>query len=366
MPPKRKRVSTPEGEKKTKRGPHRVFWVFTDNGTTGTQGKELVPEAWKTLPAGVRYITWQYERADTGQLHLQGYIELVKAQYLSWLHANISSTARFRVRRGTQEEAVVYVHKEETRLEGFWELGKKTRGTGMRTDLDSFRDAISAGTPLRDLQHDHILCLSKYPRLYHMLAPLARPIRRKGHGVYVTLCYGRPGTGKTRSIYDQWEDSPQFYRIPSCRSGGIWMSGYDFHEKVLLDEFAGASSHMRLDRLLEITDRYPLRLETKGGFVWFHPKELAITTTTHPRYWYVWDKRSDHYAALRRRIHKVLLFVDPDQPPTEAGEDFWDDPNWDLAHMDDPEEETLLVHQGPFLIHRSAQPKKPIKFDFTM
>jgi len=368
MPPKRKRVRGKQSAplKKTNRGPRQVFWVFTDNGTAGTYGKELVPEAWKTLPAGVRYITWQYERADQGQLHLQGYLELIKAQYVSWLHANISATAGFLVRKGTQEQAVVYVQKEESRVQGPWSLGTKTRGKGMRTDLDAFRDAISAGSPMRDLQYNHLVCLAKYPRLYHMLRPLARPVRRKGQGVQVTLCFGKPGTGKTRSIYDQWEDSPQFYRIPSCRSGGIWMNGYDFHEKVLLDEFAGRSSHMRLDRLLEITDRYPLRLETKGGFCWFHPTHLAITTTLHPRYWYDWGTRGDFYIALQRRIHKVLLFVDCDTPPTEAGEDFWTDPDWDLGHVDALEEEKLLVHQGPFLIHRSAQPKKPAKFDFTL
>jgi len=358
MSSKRKRVRGKQRaplKNKMKRGPRAVFWVFTDNGAEGTKGRELVPEAWKVLPDGVRFIAWQYERSESKQqLHLQGYIELMRGQYLSWLHANVSSTACYFVRKGTQEEALAYVQKEKSRLEGPWELGSKTEGQGMRTDLESFRDAIDKGTPLRILRGTHLQQLAKYPRLYQLLLPLARPRRRQGCGIQVTLLIGKPGTGKTRSVYDRWEDSDQFYRIPSCRSGGLWMNGYDFHEKVLLDEFAGASSHMRLDRLLEITDRYPLRLETKGGFTWFHPTHLAITTTKHPKYWYTWDTRSDEYLALKRRIQTVLLFTDANEKPIEAGEDFWWDPILDPPPINkfvgNPVDDD--GQWGPFAIHK--------------
>ncbi len=356
--PKRKRSKRRSGSP-SKRGPQRCFWVFTDNGEAGTKGSELVPEAWKELPDGLRYMTWQLERTeDTGQLHLQGYLEVTRSRYQTWLHKHVSLTAAFFVRRGTQEQAITYCHKEKTRVSGPYSLGKKGEGQGERTDLDSFRDAIAAGTSLRSLKETHLKQLARYGRLYDRLQPLARPRRREGQGVQVTICYGKPGTGKTRSVYDDWEDDDQFYRIPSTNNGNLWLDGFDHHEKVLLDEFAGASSHMRLDKLLEIMDRYPLRLNTKGSFAWYHPTHLVITTNIHPSKWYSWEGREVLYLALKRRVGQVLLFDADHEKPTVAGEEFWWDPVLDPPpiHMykgDKPND----FEWGPFKIHEKPKEK---------
>ncbi len=328
----------PPSKKKTPRGPQRCFWIFTDNGEAGSKGVNLVPEAWKILPAGVRYLTWQLERADTGQLHLQGYIELLKTQYVSWLHKNISDTASYLVRRGTQAQATDYVHKEETRLQGPWVLGKQTEGQGERTDLESFRDAIGSGRTLTELKETHLPQLARYGRLYDRLKALYRPIRREGHGVEVVLLIGMPGMGKTRYVFDGWEMDPQFYELPSIRGGTLWVDGYDGHTKVLMDEFSGAASRMDLDILLKLTDTYPRRQQVKGSFTYFYPKEIAITTNVHPLKWYNWTDRQAQYLALKRRIKHVLIFFDENKEPIEANEDFW----WD-KELDPP---PLTVFKG--------------------
>lgn len=308
------------------RGPRARFWVFTDNGAKGTKGKDLVPEAWKVLPDNVRYLTWQYERAPTtGQLHLQGYIELRAAQYVRWLHRHISETARFLIRRGTQEQATTYTHKEESRLQGPWELGQPTEGAGSRTDLERFRDAIATGATLTVLKETHIIELAKYGRLYDRLRMLVRPVRREGPGPNVTLLIGIPGTGKTKAVYDEWELDDQFYELPSVRGGIQWIDGYDGHMKVLIDEFTGAASRMDLDILLKLIDTYPRRMQVKGSFTHFHPSEIQITTNVHPLKWYNWDNRQAQYLALKRRFTRVLIFFDINKKPLVADDDFW----WD-------------------------------------
>ncbi len=321
-----------KARKKKARGPQVRFWVFTDNGAAGTKGMDIVPEAWTVLPEGVRYLTWQYERApDTDQLHLQGYIELLNSHYVSWLHNHISCTACYFERLGTQKQASVYVHKQESRVSGPYSLGIPTEGQGERTDLSQFRDAIVTGATLRDLSENYLPQLARYGRLYDRLKTLYRPNRREGSGPSITLLIGISGTGKTRSVYDLWELDVNFYRIPSIRQSKIWIDGYDGHTKVLLDEFAGASSSLKLTDLLELLDSYPLRLHIKGGFTYFRPKEIMITTNLHPIMWYDWSKRQAQYLALKRRIKKVLIYFKENEEPMVAGDDFWWDPVLDPA-----------------------------------
>ena len=43
-----------------------------------------------------------------------------------------------------------------------------------------------------------------------------------------------------------------------------WWCSYDKHETVVMDDFR--SSNMRMNELLKLIDRYPHRVEVKGGF----------------------------------------------------------------------------------------------------
>lgn len=58
-------------------------------------------------------------------------------------------------------------------------------------------------------------------------------------------------------------------------------------------------------------DIYPVQVPTKFGHVWFRPEHIIITSSRHPRLWYDYlqpRNRLDEFAALRRRITKVLDF----------------------------------------------------------
>jgi len=76
-----------------------------------------------------------------------------------------------------------------------------------------------------------------------------------------------------------------------------WWDDYDGTQDVLIDEFYGG---FRWTYLLNLLDRFPMRVETKGGYVNFAPKRIFITSNRHPSTWY-----SHEYAdvgALMRRI----------------------------------------------------------------
>jgi len=322
-------VSLQRPTKRRKRGPRVHHWFFTDNGVAGSYGKDLVGEAWKVLPAGVSYLSWQLEAgAETGHPHLQGHIELCKSQYESWLHAHISRTATFLVRRGTAQQCDAYCHKLEGRIEGPFSLGVISKGQGARTDLEALREAIKRGSSIRQLAENHLQQLAKYPRLVNTLKAVYRPKwDPEGPRTKVYLFYGRTGTGKTLSVYKKWANHPKFYEMPIATTGS-WWDGYDRHDRILMDDFSGAASHMRLDTLLKILDSYPRQVPVKGSFEWYLTKYVAVTTNVHPRKWYDYSDREEQYQALRRRFYKVFLCDDDEDHFICADDSFWDILDW--------------------------------------
>ena len=291
---------------------------------------------WDECPEGVAYMTWQVERGEhLGTVHLQGYLELEASQYLSFLLTNVSARGHFEVRRGTQEEAINYCRKEETRQAGPYELGRKAISKqGERVDILAFRDAIRTGRRAAQLWTDFPRCMAKFPRMYLELKSTIRPVRERD--LAVTLLYGKTGRGKTRLVYSNWEHKDEFWRW-SVPNTTVWFDGYDGHKLCLLDDFAGKSSKMSLVMLLQVLDRYPIMLPVKGSFVWWCPDHIAITTNIHPRDWYNYVGREEQYKALVRRVTEVLSFdvkkEDGGWEPFPEGPKFWYD---DLLYPEPP------------------------------
>ncbi len=312
-------------KKRRHRSPHVRFWFFTDNGIAGLKGEGLIGENWKELPAGVTYLSWQLEKGqETGHPHLQGHLELSTAQYVSWLHKHVSHTASFEVRRGTAAQCDVYCSKEEGALEGPYHLGKPSNGAGARTDLEAVRDAIKSGINIRDLAMDHLPVLARYPRLISTLTTLYRPKWVEGgQRVKVYLLIGKTRCGKTKAVYKRWSHKDSFYEMPIATTS-LWWDGFDQHTNILMDDFCGAASHMRLDTLLKILDSYPRRVPVKGSFAWYQPKAVAITTNIHPRKWYDYSDREEQYDALAARFYKVMKYNERKQDMERMGSEFWE------------------------------------------
>ncbi len=304
---------------------HSKFWVFTVYTYS-------VAEEWKELVPGVTLLAWQEERCPTTErLYLQGYVECVRDREVSWLRKHVSKCAYWRkkVERSTRFQAFIYTQKEDTRIQGPFCLGTpptKHSGSGQRMDLEDFRDAIFRGTPARKLWLSHTMQMARYPRMYSSIAALARP--KRDVDLEVVLLYGSTGIGKTRLVYKQWEDDPEFWRWPVPNTA-CWFDGYDGHQLCLLDDFAGRASKMSLVMLLQVLDRYPVLLPVKCAYVWWMPNAIVLTTNVHPRDWYDYTKREGQYMAIKRRIHRVVdmtVIKQEGEDLQDAGSDFWYDP----------------------------------------
>lgn len=143
----------------------------------------------------------------------------------------------------------------------------------------------------------------------------------------ITLHYGPPGCGKTRWIYDNWDDWWQ----PMVGTYK-WFDGYDGHERVLFDDFAGARSEAKLTSWLQLLDRYPVRVQQKGSSTWFNPKEIIITSNFKPHEWWDYTGRDVHFKALCRRITMVKEFKEDGTFEVFQGEALqrWLTPVWPI------------------------------------
>ena len=101
-------------------------WCFTINNPTA----EDDPANWD-----VAYCKWQKEQGKEGTEHYQGYVELAKPGRLSAMK-KFNDRAHWEVCKGTQDQNIAYVSKEEGRLDGPWEKGEKKQ-QGKRSDLEA-------------------------------------------------------------------------------------------------------------------------------------------------------------------------------------------------------------------------------------
>ncbi len=282
-------------------------WCMTINNNAERFYHDL-EAIYDSLNTDIRYICGQLERAAMGHLHFQGYIQIKNNVALCWLRNNISNTGHYEVQRGNNIQARDYCRKIDTREYAFIEFGTFCRGRGSRTDLISFKNEILKGKRQVDLLEKYTICMARFPRFYTLVRGLVRPQRTKN--LTVRLNYGGTGLGKTRYAYDNF---PKLYSIP-LTSTVMWFDGYDLHETVLIDDFAGALSKVSLNYTLQLLDRYPIQVPRKGGFTWWMPTLIIITSNIHPHKWYKWDDRVEQYNALTRRITEVFYYEEGEDP----------------------------------------------------
>eukprot|EP00481_Brizalina_sp_1-RS-2013_P002279 TRINITY_DN5_c0_g1_i11.p1 TRINITY_DN5_c0_g1~~TRINITY_DN5_c0_g1_i11.p1 ORF type:complete len:150 (-),score=19.88 TRINITY_DN5_c0_g1_i11:574-1023(-) len=105
--------------------------------------------------------------------------------------------------------------------------------------------------------------------------------------------YGKSGLGKTKKAVEMCEDPYM------CLENNKWWEGYDGHDDVIIDDYRRDFCKFRV--LLQLLDRYPVRVECKGGSRQFRAKRLFITSPKSPKD--TWEGRTDEdLYQLTRRI----------------------------------------------------------------
>lgn len=316
--------------------PKSKFWCFTENANASTF-RNTLESIWDVLKdGGVNYICGQLEQGE--HLHFQGYLQLKASRALSTVRNLVSNTAHWEIQRGTNLEAQHYTKKpvdecsckhciEErahpTAVPDTWlEFGTFSAGymgAGARNDIHNLREAVKSGMSQREIiENDGLVeTFAEHMRFHDRCRSLYAP-KRKRDNWKVSLYYGEPRSGKTLKAMTE---NPDLFEIP-ISNGTMWLDGYDGHEVVLFDDFAGRASKLTLDNTLKFFDRYVRKVPVKGTHAWYMPEHIIVTTNLHPRAWFSWTNREEHWEALRMRFTEVLVFHRGEEPESMNVEEF--------------------------------------------
>lgn len=275
------------------------FWLYTLNNYDGVPcdldfGKHL------------RCYVCQEELGENGTPHVQGYVEFKRALSLGAVRKMLPD-AHWEIRRGTAEEAIAYCSKEETRVAGPYTFGQPSKGQGSRTDIKSAFDDLKGGMKDLDFAEKHTEVFFKYQRGIDAARLLVAPSRAWKTDVW--YLYGAPGVGKSKLAAEKAPGA--FYKA----ANSDWWDGYAGEPDVIFDDFT--SGWFKWANLLQILDRYPVRVPVKGGFRSFLARRIFITSNNRP-----WDLYASTNAdgspkhpirALLRRVDHYVEFTGPDE-----------------------------------------------------
>lgn len=264
-------------------------WSFTINNYTEADLEKLAGAATECT-----YLVVGKEVGASGTPHLQCFASLKVRKRLTQVKQLFSARGHFEKSKGSPEQNRVYCVKDGD----FVEYGTVPVGRGRRTDLIDVKTAIDSGLSREEVIEEFFSVYAKHHRFFDSYIALKQPARK--WETENVVFWGKTGTGKTRQVY-QYHEEADIYKHPGDR----WFDGYTGQPIVLFDDFTGGV--FPLSYLLQLMDRYPMRVPVKGGFVQWVPRKIYFTSNIDPKEWYM-HAIQEHQNALKRRIKTVTHF----------------------------------------------------------
>jgi len=237
-----------------------------------------------------------------GTEHYQGYMEFSGQKSLLQLKAMPGlETAHFERRKGSQKQAIDYCRKSETMVDGPYVFGEANE-QGKRNDLEEVKKRIREGASMIDIADEHFTEFCKYSKAFKEYKSMC--MEKRTWAMDLVFLIGPTRTGKTRTAMEMAGES--VYVKPP----GKWWDNYDGEETVIIDEMYGSS--FPFTELLQLLDRYPYSIETKGGTVEFISKRIVMTSNQEPEDWY--DSEKTHQMdwatnPLNRRLTEFCRII---------------------------------------------------------
>ena len=294
-------------------------WVFIYRGGVDPPGDSDQPELGNLTPAPFDYIAMQGEVGPQNQgFHWQGYIEfneMISAIEIRDRMAQFGwdpNRLYLRKRWGTQQQAIDYVRKVETRADQDLYPNTEFREAGQRHQPNcteahaQVMEAIKNGATEKDI-------MQNFPDYYdkHTNAVVRRcqtfHRRLRWREVEVHVLYGTTGTGKTRTAIDIAMDETVSEEEPDglvpyikrlTKDGATQWDCYQGEEWVIMDEFMW--QQYAIEHLLPDLDGNPLSRTMKYGTAHAKWKYVFITSNIPPSQWYT-NADPEHRKAFLRR-----------------------------------------------------------------
>lgn len=268
-------------------------WCFTINNPAADVDGKLKDLFAKGV---VTYIEWEHEVGEKGTPHKQGFLHLKNPRCLSGMLKHVYYGAHWEPMRGTHEDNVKYCNKTG---EGHFSFGEKPK-PGKRTDIEDIKQAIKDGKTMNEIIE---MAPSYQAAKMAELAMKYKPTQKREKPT-VKWFWGPTGTGKT---FTAWEESGVNLDDVWCSNGDLkWWDGYYGQHNVIIDDFR--ASNCKFNVLLRYLDKYPVRVEVKGGSQPLVATQIIVTSAFQPEAIYK-GIRSEDVNQLLRRIDEIREFT---------------------------------------------------------
>lgn len=257
----------------------------------------------------VRYYVYQQEVCpETGRKHWQGYIEFHTAVRYSSVKAIIGDPkVHLEKRKGSAKQASDYCKKADSAVPGSQVEWGKMAHQGERIDIHEALDDIRNGVQ----SEAHDVFLLRYPRGYQCVRD-KYDIPPRRDDIKLVYVYGPPRCGKSRYA---WEHYPDGYRMRDYNV--VWLDNYKGEKTIIIDEFIGATP---IQDMLQLCDRYPVRMPVKGGHVSVHATTIVFTSNYAPEDVYQNSRQQEAWLGRLKDFGTVIRYpVLSLRTPSEKG-----------------------------------------------
>ena len=254
-----------------------IFWIATIPYSNWNEPS--------SLPPTLSWIRGQQEIGQDGYHHWQFIVAFRQKASLRVCQTVFGRRGHYEITRS--EAACDYVWKEDTRVEGSqFEFGTKPIQRNSKHDWDAIWESAKCGN-LESIPAS--VRVQSYRTIKSITTDFAKPSALERQ---CSVFWGATGTGKSRRA---WEEAT-FDAYPKDPRTKFWC-GYNGEENVVIDEFRGG---IDIGHVLRWLDRYPVRVEIKGGAVVLKAKKIWITSNLPPSAWYPELDEETRSALLRR------------------------------------------------------------------
>jgi len=283
-------------------------WVFTVWPEPGCDFEEIFSILW-AMP--YKYITFQIEIGGLqGTPHVQGFVQLHEKVRMTALK-KYHKTAHWEKRRGTPYEAAHYAQKPVHNCtckdcDGLDRFDINYEDGWMTAEQQYKVHEVAKSIRLSGLSRT----IERFPEAYLSLANGMEKLsgfytKPRDFETQVTVVYGEPRAGKSRYAML----GPHPYKLAAFSSAGSadFFGDYrpDVHQTLVVDDFY---SSWKYTTFLQVCDRYPTEVHTKGGFRQFLCRDVVFTSNLPPNEWYP-NILADPYRAdsFHGRIHNIIF-----------------------------------------------------------
>lgn len=260
---------------------------------------------------------------DTQRPHIHIYVEYKNARSFNTLK-KIDETTHIEKRMGTAKQADDYVKKDGRS----WDDGEMTLPQGKRTDLDACRELIVED---KCNMRDACMTVRSYQSIKTCQILLTYLEEERDWKPTVIWIWGKAGLGKSRLAHDYARLQENKMHTVATSPDFKWWDGYDKHEIVLIEDLR--EEDCRFNVLLKILDRYPYRVEYKGGTRQLLAKTMFVTSDESPRCCYP-QQDEVKIKQLTRRIDHVIELQSEEEYQLlidyNKGKKDWE---WDLGNI---------------------------------